>query len=156
MYLCADTHNFQATVIEYGGYTLPQFIVGTGGAQLHSIPRLGTYVDGDITLHNKFAIGSYGFAYILADKTEGTLIFVSAGEDCPVYSFQIKDQMIYETGLDIKVDCNKISLMIPDYKELMSGDCERVENYDSLLEPDQGDFINEDGRACYKWKPKRK
>lgn len=150
LYLCADTHNFQMTILEYRGYSVPQIISGTGGALLHNIPKLGTYIDNNVQLHTIFTKENYGFCYILADGLEASIIFISATEGCNAHHFRIKNQHIYNTNLPtIHIDCH-IESIIPDYRKVMASDCHRVENYND--KPDSGDFIGANGKPCYKWK----
>lgn len=58
-YLCADTHNYQKTIIVNNntGSKLKQFIVGTGGADLDELPAYADPLDKKIvknTLDNSF------------------------------------------------------------------------------------------------------
>lgn len=73
--LCADTHNYQQVFITYNGVTIPQIVVGTGGAEPDTVDwskytvdtPLGDDIVFSISQPSKGEQGAYGFAVFDTD-----------------------------------------------------------------------------------------
>ena len=73
-YICADRHYYQYATIEIEGITIHQYIVGTGGAELDSLPNDSTVTDFGVTFsvveknQEKDQMKDYGFLKVLLQK----------------------------------------------------------------------------------------
>jgi hypothetical protein len=70
--LCADTHNFQEGIIQINDVKIPQFVVGTGGADpdFVSTPIGSTHTVDEISYTmNKYEPG-YGYLQVTPDETK--------------------------------------------------------------------------------------
>lgn len=73
--LCADTHNYQQVFITYNGVTIPQIVVGTGGAEPDTVDwskytvdtPLGDDIVFSIAPPSKGEQGAYGFVVFDTD-----------------------------------------------------------------------------------------
>jgi hypothetical protein len=72
--LCADTHNYQYGDLQFGGEgapVIPQYVVGTGGADLDNLPiRLAPFevTEGSLRYMYKGGIKAYGYMRIDSPK----------------------------------------------------------------------------------------
>ena len=62
--LCSHIHQFQRGVLCIKNIDIPQMIVGTGGAMLHSIPYVPIIIDRNVTYVMEECIEGYGYLQI--------------------------------------------------------------------------------------------
>ena len=156
IYLCADTHHFQANNINFENYTFPQLIVGTGGGDLDPIPKIAQHAQQDSPQIDIIkAVESHGFLYGEITPDGPLILTFCQVPECNVYSFRLNPENKLEPIQFDRLALDCINIYVdPNYREKMASDCFNVaQKLNQPYQFDDGDFTHsETGDFCARYK----
>lgn len=137
MYMCADTHNFQAWRIRYGGNSFPMIVSGTGGAKPDAaLTRLGNYTT-EVNMKNTMfhliaSHAPYGYCDIACSKSR----FIIDYKPLPGCGQAEKEEVIH---LEFNVETNVFMSSLDPIPEPHAS-CAAIDTTDKVCKNPNGEL----------------